>query len=438
MAVRTVDAFLELLQKSQLLTDAHLLALRNDSAGTDDSPLHLATTLVRRKVLSRWQAEQLLAGRHQFMLGGYRVIQHVGKGGMGKVYLAEASESGKRYAIKILSKKSLGNPEIVARFQREVQLAMALDHPNIVRAVASGSVRGQHFLVMEFVHGRNLNEWIDEYQQLPIEWACECIQQVAHALQYAHEAGLVHRDIKPSNILVVDNPTDGPPQVKLTDMGLARMGHAASDEELTRTGEIVGTVDYIAPEQAQNTKDADIRADIFSLGCTLFKLLAGRVPYDGDTTVERLTARISGPAPAITDFREDVPDQLKRIITCMLDRDRERRFQTPAEVANALERYTASSPNGWKDESTLHLPIPSDAEKQLMPVEDVAVRDFFADVALNENLHHAQRARRARKLTLASSALVIFVSGILWYFFSASLFASWQAWAEYFESLGNP
>ncbi|MAR13366.1 MAG: hypothetical protein CL681_25770 [Blastopirellula sp.] len=438
MAVRTVNAFLDLLKKSQLLSDAQLLALRDDVPQRQDSPLGLATTLVRRKVISRWQAEQLLAGRCQFTLGGYRVIQHVGKGGMGKVYLAEADATGDQYAIKILSKKSLGNPEIVARFQREVQVAMALDHPNIVRAIASGNIRGQHFLVMEFVNGRNLNEWLDEYHQLPIEWACECIQQVAYALQYAHESGLVHRDIKPSNILVLDNPMDGPPQVKLTDMGLARMGQAADSDELTQTGEIVGTVDYIAPEQAQNTKDADIRADIFSLGCTLFKLLAGRVPYEGDTTVERLTARISGAAPSIADFRDDVPDQLTRIIACMLDRDRERRFQTPAEVANALNRYTASSPDGWKEESTLRLPIPSDAEKQLAPAEDIAVRDFFADVALNENLHHAQRSRQARKLTAAISVSVAIASGFIWYFFSTSLFAYWQTWMEYFESLGNP
>lgn len=438
MAVRTVDAFLELLQKSQLLTDAHLRSLREAVDSTQDTPLELATRLVRGKTLSRWQAEQLLAGRHHFMLGDYRVLQHVGKGGMGKVYLAEKRDTGKRYAIKILSKKSLGNPEIVARFQREVQLAMALDHPNIVRAVTSGSIRGQHFLVMEFVNGRNLNEWLDEYQRFPIEWACECVQQVALALQYAHEAGMIHRDIKPSNILVVDDSTNGPPQVKLTDLGLARMGHAANDDELTRTGEIVGTIDYIAPEQAQNTRDADIRADIFSLGCTLFKLLAGRVPYAGDTTVERLTARISTPAPPITDYRQDVPDQLKRIIACMLDRDRERRFQTPSEVARALERYTASSPNGWKDESTLRLPVPSDVEDQLVPAEDVAVRDFFADAALNENLHHAQRARRARKLTVAITALATLVFGTLWYFYSNALTAYWQSWAEYFESLGNP
>src|SRR5258708_595654 len=193
---------------------------------------------------------------------------------------------------------------------------------------------------MEYVAGKDLKSWIRQEKLLPVGWSCECIRQAALGLEHAFELGVVHRDIKPSNLLVAQNEHDGLPLVKILDLGLARFASETAEEgDLTRSGQVLGTPDYIAPEQARNTKMADIRADIFSLGCTLFELLTGRLPFPGETVMEKLMARASQDAYHVRLFRSDVPGELDAIVARMLARDPNMRYATPADVARALAPF---------------------------------------------------------------------------------------------------
>ncbi len=251
----------------------------------------------------------------------------------------------------------LEDEQAVARFHREIRSAAALEHPHIVATFDADCVGGKHFLVMEYVDGENLQALAKQRGPLPMEEACEYIRQAALGLAHAHERGMIHRDIKPANLLVA-YPSLSPaeavnvapgmespslPIVKILDFGLARLANEAhSDAALTQTGQIMGTPDYIAPEQARDTKAADIRSDIYSLGCTLFRLLAGEIPFKGQSVMEKLMARALEEAPRVRTLRPDLPAELDECIARMMARDPAARFQTPAEVSAALAVFAAA------------------------------------------------------------------------------------------------
>lgn len=349
MAVTTRQSFFEILFVSNLLTAEQFSAA---TAGeTEESPRVIAKRLVKQGWLTLWQAQQLLAGRSQFFLGKYKLLDALGQGGMGSVFTAEHTAMRRVVALKVMSKALLKDSGAIARFQREIRSAAALNHPNIVAAYDADCVKDTYFLVMEYVPGDTLKSWVKARGALPIEWSCECIWQVAVGLQHAYERNMVHRDIKSSNLLVVKDEATGAPVVKILDMGLARFASEThgGGGELTQTGQIMGSPDYIAPEQAKSAKDADIRADIFSLGCTLYELLTGQVPYTGQNVMEKLMARAVAPAPRVSSVRFDVSPALDDVVAKMLERDPDRRFQTPGEVAAALlpiKHGTPSMPSG--------------------------------------------------------------------------------------------
>ncbi|HEY3963352.1 MAG TPA: protein kinase, partial [Planctomycetaceae bacterium] len=228
-----------------------------------------------------------------------------------------------------------------------------LDDVHIVAAYDAGQERGANYLVMEFVEGRDLGYFVKHYSPLPIDWACECIRQAALGLQHAHEQGLVHRDIKPTNLLVTKDG-DGRPLTKILDLGLARfvsemvaperaaLKPVGDDGSLTQIGQFLGTPDYIAPEQAHDTRSADIRSDIFSLGCTLFRLLTGELPFGGESIIEKLEARETTDARHVGSVRSDVPRELDAVVARMLARNPSERFQIPREVAQALAPFAGA------------------------------------------------------------------------------------------------
>ena len=391
---------IELLRLSKLLTpDQFAVALSEKPA--DAEPRTLARAWVKRDLLSRWQAQQLLAGRHQLLIDDrYQLVERIGRGGMASVYRAIDTRTGRTVALKILSKQRLKDPHTLARFRREVQLAAALSHPNIAASIDSGSVGQTHYLVMEYVDGRDLGAWLDEFGQLPIDWACECIRQAALGLAYGHSQGLVHRDIKPDNILVCAGTIERPPSVKLLDLGLARMDGVETSVEtdqtrMTQTGQIMGTPDYIAPEQAKNTKAADIRADIFSLGCTLFKLLTGQVPFGGSNAMEKLAARFADEPPLASSIRPEVPLPLDLVLKRMLARNPDDRYQTPAELADALAPFALT---GGAGDSALALPAVATETSTLEADEDPSLRDYFNQLALSEKRDRLRRTQRNRRL----------------------------------------
>jgi WD40 repeat protein/serine/threonine protein kinase len=366
----------EALAASRLLDEAQLAKVEARlSADQRTAPFLLAEELVERGLVNSWQASQLLEGRRLFVLGPFRLVDLVGQGGMGAVYKARHDQTGEVYALKVLADELVDKPESVARFRREARAASMLNHPNVVRAHECGNEGPTHYLAMELVEGKDLNEWVTKFGRLPIAWACECVRQAAIGLQHAHEQGMVHRDIKPGNLLIVASDFATPPVVKILDMGLARFGSHDAEEgdaptNLTQTGMILGTPDYIAPEQARDTRLADIRSDIYSLGCTLFKLLTGEVPFEGTSAMQKLVARTRKDAPHVRTIRKDTPQVLDDILAKMLAREPAERFQTPREVAEALAPFAAGV--GVADEAA------SDTPSTALPPQ--AMEDFFAEL----------------------------------------------------------
>jgi serine/threonine-protein kinase len=264
--------------------------------------------------------------------------QFVGGGGMGAVFRAWDTTLHRTVAVKVLSLRQSSDAESLRRFQTEARSAARLDHPNIARAHFVGEDRGIRYIVFEYIEGTNIRDLVHANGPLPLGDALSYTMQISGALAHAWEREVVHRDIKPSNILITP---DG--QAKLVDMGLARLeylGQNAQDE--TATGVTLGTFDYISPEQARNPRDADIRSDIYSLGCTLFFMLTGRPPFLEGTIVQKLLAHQTDTIPDVREFRPDVPDQLASVLMTMLAKDPDDRFQSPLRHhLRGLRRHTS-------------------------------------------------------------------------------------------------
>jgi hypothetical protein len=292
----------------------------------------------------------------------YVLLEKLGEGGMGAVYRAQHTRLKRTVAVKLLLAERVQNPQAVARFEREMEAAGAFDHPHIVRAYDAGEAEGIPFLVMEYVPGLDLARLVRRSGTLVVADACELTRQAALALQHAYEHGLVHRDVKPSNLMLSENG-----QVKLLDLGLARLRQSQQedDRELTAAGQAVGTLDYMAPEQFDNSRDADIRADIYGLGATLYKLLTGQPPFYGPqykTPIARMMALAKEETRPITEFRPDAPTALAEVVQRMLAKDPDDRFAAPGEVAAALAPFA--------DGANLRRLVMGDAE----PGETAALR----------------------------------------------------------------
>jgi WD40 repeat protein len=281
----------------------------------------------------------------------YRVEQLLGAGGMGAVYRAYHRVMERTVALKVINPALLARSAVVDRFTREVKAAARLSHPNIVTAFDADQAGGTHFLVMEFVEGTDLGRHVQESGPLSVESACDYVRQAALGLQHAFEQGMVHRDLKPHNLMLTP---DG--RVKILDFGMARFGseatadaagesasQAAAEACATGTGLVLGTVDYIAPEQAKNAHQADIRSDIYSLGCTLYLLIAGQAPFPGGSATQKVMAHLHKKPQPLSELRHDIPEELMLVLERMITKNPKDRFQTPAEVATALEPFTVAT-----------------------------------------------------------------------------------------------
>lgn len=307
---------------------------------SDSQTSTLIRHLIEEGVLTLYQASRLCANDPESLkLGQYLILDVLGQGGMGVVYRAVHRRMKREVAIKLLSPKVLHQPGAVDRFYREVQAAAKLLHPNIVTAFDADEDAGQHFLVMEYVRGRDLSHVLNDKGPLPVRTVVDYMIQAATGLEFAHQQHLVHRDIKPANLLV-----DGTGSVKILDMGLARMrqremGSALESmtANLTQTGQIMGTVDYMAPEQAMDVRSADHRADIYSLGCTMYRLLTGAPLYDGDSLMQRLQAHREAELPSLLDERPGCGADLAAVLSKMVAKKPEDRQQSMAEVIEELK-----------------------------------------------------------------------------------------------------
>ena len=275
-------------------------------------------------------------------LGDYELLKKLGQGGMGAVYKARHVKLKRVVALKVVSKDRLGNAEAVARFEREIEAVGRLDHPHIVRAMDAREVGGVHFLVMEYVDGLDLAEIVHRMGPLSIADACEVVRQAALGLQCSDENGLVHRDIKPSNLMLTSGG-----EVKVLDLGLAQIQQAESrGGDITGVDRLMGTPDYMSPEQALGSHTLDIRTDIYSLGCTLYQLLAGRAPFGGreyDTPMKKVAAHMNREIPPIQLVRADIPKPVAGTLERMLAKDVGARLGTPAAVIDALTPFCQGS-----------------------------------------------------------------------------------------------
>ncbi|HEY4262761.1 MAG TPA: protein kinase, partial [Schlesneria sp.] len=268
-------------------------------------------------------------------LGKYSIDKKIGAGGMGTVFLARDTELKRVVALKVLARDKAENPILVRRFRAEAQAAAQLRHPNIVAVYDSGEADGYLYIAMEYVEGRDLFEMVSRRGVVPVRRSIEVVKQVAAALQHAFEQNIVHRDIKPSNLLI---RPDG--VVKLTDLGLARSIDDTLETNITRAGTTVGTVDYMAPEQARNSKLADIRSDLYSLGCTWYQMLTGSPPYPDGSVTNKLQAHAIKPIPDPRDKNPQVPEGLIAVLGRLMAKKPEDRYQTPADLLDDLAHST--------------------------------------------------------------------------------------------------
>ncbi|MBL8796523.1 MAG: protein kinase [Planctomycetia bacterium] len=340
-----------LLGKSHLLEPAQVTACLQ---GRFSDPRPLIQELLRRNWLTPFQARRIAQGQvEQLALGPYLVLDQLGDGGMGQVFKARHRSLNRIVALKVIRPELVTDAETVARFYREMQVTSELSHPHLIRSYDAGPVGATHFLAMEYIEGLDLEQLVRQAGPLPVATACDYIRQAALGLQHIHEHGLVHRDIKPSNLLVTGKPgTQGPNLVKILDLGLARLQEVAHGKASTRLPDgksittltldgagMLGTVDYMSPEQALDFHNVDIRGDIYSLGCTLCYLLTGKPPFGNGPLALKLMRHQQAERPDLARLRPEVGHALAAIAKRTLAKAPADRYATPAHVAQALAPF---------------------------------------------------------------------------------------------------
>jgi serine/threonine protein kinase len=344
--------------RSKLLTadEARAMFDRWQAEAKDNAAnvAEFARWMVAKQYVTEYQATLLARGHADcFFLNQYKVLDRLGRGRMAGVYKA-VHGLGQTVAIKVLPPSKAKDPHLLARFEREARLAIKLKHPNVVRTFQVGETAGLHYLVMECLEGETLDDVIQRRKKLPPAEAVRVIYQALLGLQHVHERGMVHRDIKPSNLMIVPAGGAGPADttlrstVKILDMSLAlalsdeSVDESAAQPQLTTEGTLLGTPDYMAPEQARDAHAADVRADIYSLGCVLYHLIAGQPPFPDSNIISQMIRHATETARPLKEFNPAVPDGLQQIISWMMAKDPGKRYPTPERAAQALQVFLAA------------------------------------------------------------------------------------------------
>ena len=332
----TLEHFVAQLEDSGVISAADIAAFQNSLSPPAESAEDLGKLLVKHKKVTKLQAQLVYQGKgDRLLLGNYLILDKIGAGGMGDVYLAEHRRMERRVALKTLPAAMTRDSQSILRFQREVKAAAKLTHPNIVTAYDADEANGVHYFVMEYVEGIDLSAVVKKRGVLNVDVAVDYILQAAKGLEFAHNKGVTHRDINPANLLL-----DNAGTIKILDMGLARIedeAHEIPATQLTQDGSVMGTVDYMAPEQAKDTHTADARSDIYSLGCSLYYLLTGESVYRGSTMVNRIMAHQNDPIPSLTGKHILISQDVDAVFQKMVAKKPEDRFQSMSEVIVAIE-----------------------------------------------------------------------------------------------------
>lgn len=378
----TLSDILQTLERSRLLDSSKVDSVRAslDPRARDDLA-EVIRALVERRLLTKFQASKILAGKSgPFFLGTYKIMRQLGEGGMGKVYYARHTETRRKAAIKVLPpKRAAAERNALLRFRREADMSLRLSHPHVAETIEVGEDAGVHFMVMEYIPGQNLYEMVHRGGPLRVWDAARLFTGVALGLGHIHQFGVIHRDIKPSNIMVTPDGT-----AKLLDLGLSR-GSDEEDEKLTKPGTVVGTIDYIAPEQASATELADHRSDIYGLGCTLYFAVSRRMPYAGGDLMSKIYRhRMEEPEP-LEKFAPYVPKEFGALVRKMMAKDPADRYQTADELVHDLKRWTDAnlvrSLVGSVAETgqIFHPPPPEIDSAEIQIDEGVSLRSLGAD-----------------------------------------------------------
>jgi len=345
MSEPSANSFLNLLEKSGVVDPESLkpviaaLKKKAKAAGKEVTTSRLVKHLIECELITQWQVDKFLAGKYKgFFLGKFKLLRHLGSGGMSSVYLARHVVSDQLRAIKVLPRKKVADKSYLDRFYLEARIAASLNHPNVVRIYDICEEDGVHYMVMEFAKGEDLLELVNRTGPLKFADAARYVADACEGLKHAHEKELVHRDIKPANLLLGEDQS-----VKLLDLGLALVNQD-DEESLTvlYNEKVMGTADYLAPEQAVNSHSVDLRADIYSLGCTLYFLLVGHPPFPKGSLAQRIANHQSTQPPCLSTLREDVPKELLKIVEAMTCKDPDERMQTCNDVQGALENFLAT------------------------------------------------------------------------------------------------
>ncbi len=350
MPLDTVDSLIDALRTKPILRPDQVQELLAKHVPAHQDTQALARTLIRLRWITIYQAKKLVSGKaDELVVGQYVILDKIGEGGMGRVFKAVQLSLNRPVALKVVRNSLLNNETALKRFRREVRSAGQLNHPNIVRVFDADQVGNRHFLAMEFIEGVDLGKLVKDRGPLPIPMACSYVRQAANGLQHAHDRSMIHRDIKPANLLVAANEKGEygvKNVVKILDMGLARFQDAeggASSTELTRANTVVGTPDFMSPEQAKNASGVDHRSDIYSLGGTFYYLLTGEPPFPKGNPLEKLMQhQMDAPRP-VQLLRPDVPGELAAIVHTLLAKRPADRFQSGSALARALEPWCADS-----------------------------------------------------------------------------------------------
>jgi serine/threonine protein kinase len=346
MSIDTIPAFLEALRKSRLLGAADFNDIKARLLPGVHDPRALAARLVQHGLLTPYQSKHILDGLDQeLVVGPYRLLDLLGEGGLSQVFKAEHVGTRSLVALKLLHPELRSNVRVLDQLRQEMEVITHLSHPHFVQAfelnLEGAGSRGAPYFAMEYVEGIDLGKLLAQVGPLPMTQACEYARQTALGLEYAYEKGLVHRDVKPANLLVsADSST-----VRILDIGLARLEWSCRpDSNSTPTPanqdiSLMGTPDYVAPEQALNAETADIRADVYSLGCTLYHLLAGEPPFPGNSLARKLLHHQQAMPPSVRRLRADLPEELDAVLQKMMAKQPDDRYQQPALVAIALKPF---------------------------------------------------------------------------------------------------
>ena len=358
MGIGNVDNLLAALRSLQLLSSAQVDEIERELAPRFADVFDLSEYLVQIDWLTGYQRRLLFAGRwNELAIGPYQILDRLGEGGASEVFKAWDTFRGRLVALKVLREHLAARPDAVRELQREQQAVVSLVHPNIIKTYDAAQAPGLHYFAMEYVEGTDLHQYVQHHGPLLVEQACDYIRQTAMGLQHAHQSGLVHRDVKPANLFLLNPPSNAPAPnphlrraggsvIKILDWGLARLkpaadgsGSAAPADLDAEKGLLIGTADYIAPEQARDATLVDIRADIYSLGCVFYYLLTGAPPFSGPSLMQKLMQHQDEPPPSVQALRPDVGDELNAVVQRMMAKKPEKRFQIPLLAAAALRRF---------------------------------------------------------------------------------------------------